>query len=327
MMYKDNDYVYEALASLEEVSRLNIEFNSLREGYDGMVNIEDEQFYLFARKDARLTHANYIVNEILNHSKYSNTKNYLVIGDFIAAESKELFKSNKINYLDTAGNACIYSKKIKILVEGKRKVSNNRTTPRIFQEAGIKLLFILLTDKKSINYSLRELATKAGIALGSVSNIMKELQEENFIIKSARERKLKNRNELLQKWVEAYNEVLKPKLFRKSYRINNVNDLNQLNSTLNYQIGGELAAAKITGYLIPKDIEVYYEGELLEFAKEFKLIPDVNGNLKVYERFWNFDENNDRKRLASKLIIYADLFGSNNDRNRETAQMILENGI
>lgn len=328
-MYKDNDYIYEAIASLEESSKVIIEFYSNRGEYDGIVEIEGEQFYIFAKKDARLIHANFIVNEIVNNSEYNKEQNYIVISDYIANESKEVFKNNNINYLDTSGNAFISSKKIRIYIEGKKKSKNERNSysSRIFQEAGIKLIYVLLTNSDAINYSLRELAVKAGIALGSVSNIMKELEEENFIIRTSKERKLKNRDELLQKWVAAYNEVLKPRLFRKCFKINDEYELLNYNTNFSYQIGGELAASVITKYLIPKELEIYYSGELIEISKQLRLIPNTNGNLKIYNKFWVDDKEPTNKRLTSKLLIYADLMGTNNDRNRETAQMILENGI
>lgn len=328
-MYRDNDYIYEAITSLEDSSKLTIEFYSNRGEYDGIVDIEGEQFYMFAKKDARLIHANLIVNEIINHPNYKTTKNYIVVSDFIANESKEVFKNNKINYLDTSGNAFIFSKKLRVLIEGRKKSKNevNNSSAKIFQEAGIKLIYVLLTNPEASKCSLRELAAKAGIALGSVSNIMKELEEENFIIKTSKERKLKNRDELLQKWVAAYNEVLKPKLFRKAYQIKNANDLVMNNSIASYQISGELAATEITNYLKPKDYEIYYSDDLIDFAKQFKLIPDTNGNLKIYNKFWVNETDANSNRIVSKLLIYADLMGTNNDRNRETAQMILENGI
>ncbi|WP_312136149.1 type IV toxin-antitoxin system AbiEi family antitoxin [Sphingobacterium sp.] len=328
-MYRDNDYIYEAIASLEDSSKLTIEFNSNRGEYDGIVDIEGEHFYMFARKDARLIHANLIINEIINHPNYKANKNYIVVSDFIANESKEVFKNNKINYLDTSGNAFIFSKKLKVLIEGRKKSKNevNSSNVKIFQEAGIKLIYVLLTNRGACKCSLRELAANAGIALGSVSNIMKELEEADFIIKTSKERQLKNREELLQKWVTAYNEVLKPKLFRKAYQIKNTNDLVMNNSNSSYQIGGELAAAEITNYLIPKEYEIYYADELIDFAKQFKLIPDTNGNLKIYNKFWVDETNANNNRIVSKLLIYADLMGTNNDRNRETAQRILDKGL
>src|SRR5690606_39268397 len=312
-MYKDNDYIYEAITSLEDSSKLTIEFYSNRGEYEGIVDIEGEQFYMFARKDAWLIHVNIIVNEIINHLNYKPTKNYIVVSDFIANESKEVFKKNKINYLDTSGNAFIFSKKLRVLVEGRKKSKNdiNNSNTKIFQEAGIKLIYVLLTNPEASKCSLRELAAKAGIALGSVSNIMKELEEADFIIKTSKERKLKNREELLQKWVTAYNEVLKPKLFRKAYQIKNANDLVMNNSNSSYQIGGELAAAEITNYLKPRDYEIYYSDDLIDFAKQFKLIPDTNGNLKIYNKFWVDETDINNNRIVSKLLIYADLMGTN----------------
>ncbi|MGV0846763.1 hypothetical protein ACTS9T_09365 [Empedobacter falsenii] len=38
-MYRDNDYIYEAITSLEDSSKLTIEFYSNRGEYDGIVDI------------------------------------------------------------------------------------------------------------------------------------------------------------------------------------------------------------------------------------------------------------------------------------------------
>ncbi|WP_081048754.1 type IV toxin-antitoxin system AbiEi family antitoxin [Myroides odoratimimus] len=99
-------------------------------------------------------------------------------------------------------------------------------------------------------------------------------------------------------------------------------ELSNNNDVLSYQIGGELAASKLTNYLIPKDYEIYYSEDLIDIAKQFKLIPDNNGNLKIYNKFWIDNNESYNQTLASNLIIYADLIGTNNDRNRETAQII-----
>ncbi|WP_449400746.1 winged helix-turn-helix transcriptional regulator [Chryseobacterium wanjuense] len=68
---------------------------------------------------------------------------------------------------------------------------------------------------KHYNFPSRELAEKTGIALGSVSNILKELEESHYLLKTRNKRVLKNQDEIIERWVIAYNELLKPRTFKR----------------------------------------------------------------------------------------------------------------
>ena len=53
-------------------------------------------------------------------------------------------------------------------------------------------------------------------------------------------------------------------------------------------------------------------------------MPDKNGELEVYEMFW---QNNQQINQAPPLLIYTDLILSNNKRCRETAELIYNEHI
>ena len=56
---------------------------------------------------------------------------------------------------------------------------------------------------------------------------------------------------LLERWVIAYNEILKPRILRKKYRLinENANFLTTDNQNFGFVWGGETAAGFITNYL------------------------------------------------------------------------------
>lgn len=47
--------------------------------------------------------------------------------------------------------------------------------------------------------------------LGSITVIMNELLESGYLLKTNKGKFLKNKQDLLERWVVAYNEILKPK--------------------------------------------------------------------------------------------------------------------
>ena len=59
----------------------------------------------------------------------------------------------------------------------------------------------------------------ANISVSTVGGILKDLKSDNYILQiSEGEKKLHNKGELLSHWVTAFNQKLKPKLFRGRYR-------------------------------------------------------------------------------------------------------------
>lgn len=138
---------------------------------------------------------------------------------YISADTAQTLKSLWINYLDTSGNCYIQTKDFLVYVSGQKVQRKQKTNQaKAFQESGIKLLFQLLSDPDSLHLSYRELAELANISIGSVSNIMTELEDEHFILRTKTKRVLKNKPDLLERWIIAYHDVLRPRLLKKQMR-------------------------------------------------------------------------------------------------------------
>jgi len=331
-MYKGNDFIYEAFSNLQELLKTEISVDSNREPYDAVIQINGTTFYCHAKKDARNSNSGIIFNQVNQFKNFINKdRNLLFVGEYIAKNVAESLIANDINFLDVAGNCYINTNHLKIIIEGrKQKKPQNINQARAFQEAGLKLILLLISHEHALEFSYRALAEKAGIALGSVSQIMKELEESHFILKTSDKRIIKNREELIERWVLAYNEVLKPRLFRKTYKAINLDYLRKIvnnNETKFLLFGGEPAAEIMTNYLKPLDYIIYSDDELSIIGKELMLVPDNNGNIKIYNTCWTDNLNNENLNIAPPLVVYADLIGSGNNRNIETAKMILENEL
>ncbi|ATN06669.1 MULTISPECIES: type IV toxin-antitoxin system AbiEi family antitoxin [Chryseobacterium] len=326
-MYRDNDFVYEAVASLEEITGLPIAIESFREGYDVVLQINEQTFYCIAKKNAKNANYGIIMSSLkeINHAK-SN----VVIADYLTKKTALELKENNINYLDASGNAFLKANNFFIYIEGKKGKINKKTNQtRAFQEAGLKLLLLLVSNPETLQFSYRELAEKTGIALGSVSNILKELEESHYLLKTRNKRVLKNQDEIIERWVIAYNELLKPRTFKRKMRAlgNEFNTNNIINNNMKLYCGGEPGGELLTGHLKPKDYIIYTDEEISKVAKDLKLVPDEAGNIELYSRFWTDSLYLKNENAAPPLVVYADLLGTGNNRNIETAKIILENGL
>jgi hypothetical protein len=83
--------------------------------------------------------------------------------------------------------------------------------------------------------------------------------------------------------------------------------------------GGEPAGDILTDYLHPGELTMYTTETKAELMKNYKLIPDNNGNIKIYQRFW---ENATEANTVPPLLVYTDLINAGDRRSFDTAQKI-----
>ncbi|MBA7533669.1 hypothetical protein ES705_25912 [subsurface metagenome] len=258
----------------------------------------------------------------------------LLVARYLAIDVANELRNIGINYLDVAGNTYIKEGNLFIFISGQkvqRQAKTNQT--RAFQEAGIKLIFNLLNNPDNLQLSYRELAELSEIAVGSVSNVMKELEDLNFILKTSSKRVLKNTPDLLNRWIVAYNDVLRPRILKKRMRFSNIEHYSKWDTLPIQDIedvnlwGGEPGAALLTGQLQPEKFTIYSKGSWQSIAKEFKLVPDENGDVEILQLFWKEEDKIREYYTTPPLLVYADLISSGYDRNLRIAKEILNNEL
>lgn len=188
----------------------------------------------------------------------------------------------------------------------------------------MKVVFEFLRDEKWVNQTYQAIAEHTGTTAGNIHNIITGLQQEGFLLPvTKKEFKLNNKKDLLDKWVAAYDHRLKPALRVGTFRFLKEDDFTHWKKlglrpgkTL---WGGEPAGDLLTNYLLPEELTLYTNEARNELLKNYKLIPDENGPVKVYQKFWRLDDN---KRTVPPLLVYADLINTNDRRCRDTAQKI-----
>lgn len=251
----------------------------------------------------------------------------LVAADIIYPDIRKLLKEKNINYVDGAGNMFLKTPDNYIYIEGNRNVETlNKYKGRLFGKGGIKIIFVLLLDENLLNAPYRDIAEFTDTGLGTVTYIMKELDLRGYVIKiNEYEMKFKNKKDLMNKWITGYEDKLKKTLLKGKFRLNNNNWRNLEFYNKETFWGGEPAAEILTHYLYPQLFTIYTKEETKEITKNYYLIPDLNGNVDIYDKFWNYDiKNNNTNNTVPPLLIYADLVNTGDNRNLETAKIIYE---
>jgi hypothetical protein len=334
-MNRNIDFIYDAAMQLEKNISIPVTIKSTGLENDAFLVIKNFNFIVEAKSEIRAANKGVILSQI-KELQSKATKSLILIAKFIASDIALELKEKAINYLDISGNAFISINDFIIYITGKKLKKIEKTNPsRAFQEAGIKLIFNFLTNPEDLQLPYRELAQQTGIAIGSVSNIINELEDLNFILKSGKKRILKNKKELLNRWIVSYHDILRPRLFKRKMRFHGNSDYTnwkriELFTDKEYSTlwGGEPGGAILTNFLKPSLFTIYTLLSWQECAKIAGLIPDESGDIEILQIFWSkLGPREKDMAIVPRVLIYADLISSGLSRNIETAEIIFDNEL
>jgi hypothetical protein len=254
----------------------------------------------------------------------------MLAAPYITPRIAEKCRELNLPFVDVAGNAYLREPGLNIYVIGQKKPEDlNQAQPgRINTIAGLKLTFAILCHPKLLNGTYRELAQAAGIALGAVGPVIKELEAKRYIAAFAvRNYRVINPEKLVQEWTTFYPTTLRPKLNARRFRVEEAEELfdRDLQSFDAYW-GGEMAANRLTHYLTPAMFTIYVRHTPTRLAADLRLRLDVNGNVELLNAFWprwRWEE----KTTVPPLLAYADLMATTDGRNLEAARVIYEQHI
>lgn len=186
------------------------------------------------------------------------------------------------------------------------------------QKTEFQIILKLLQDKENVNMNYRQLAAETGTSIGSVHNTIQRLMEKGYIVEDCGKRLLRKQTALLDSWARAYADGLKERYYvaRFSFLSPQVKS-NWQDICLPEGVcwGGEPAAALTDGYLQPERWDMYITDSANALIATGRMIPNADGEIYVYRKFW--------KETGTPLaVVYADLLAIDDDRSHEAAERI-----
>lgn len=321
--------IYKGIQILEEKTGLKGRFfASLKDKeIDGKLEIKSENkkntFALIVKKEIKSTH---LVTLLQLKERLVDL---VIIGEVIYPGIRERLRKLGLNYIDIAGNCHIKWQSWIVMTEGfKTETHPNVTKDRAFTKTALPLVFHFLNEESYINATYRQMAEDYNIALGNINNIINSLIDLGFLIRMGKkELKLIKKKQLLDEWIINYDQRLKPLLLIGHFRF-----LNQIGKewetiplkNTETQWGGEPAANLLTGYLKPAFLTLYTQESQKQLIQKYRLVPDENGVLSIYRKFWNFNAPSD---TVPSILVYADLINSVDARNIDTAKRIFNESL
>ena len=255
----------------------------------------------------------------------------LLVTRYVTPPLAERLRELNVPFLDTAGNAYLRTPTTLIYVTGRkpRQPAQAEVTVRAFRATGLKVIFVLLCVPELITAPYRKIANEAGVALGTVGWIFYDLRRLGYLPPiRPRAGFIEKRDQLIDAWVEAYPQQLRPRLRPRRFRVKDFDWWKTEDLTgLDIWLGQEAAAALLTRHLRPEIVTVYGDAHFDALAHKIHPVKDEHGNLEVLQKFWKFQPPKQRVEdypMVPPLLVYADLVATGDARNLETAKMIRE---
>lgn len=323
--------IWQAMEALKALVPLEYETKPVRDyrdqGYDFIVRVTvfGKELHWCVQVKKRLTKAAELI-ALMQKNEVPHP--FVLITEYVTQEAAIRLQNNGVQFIDMVGNAFVNQPPLFIYVKGNKPAKDETALPagRLFKGVGLKIAYLLLCQPELADRPYRELAEMTDVALGTVNGTMAELIQKGFILNMGKKgKKLINRKTLFERWVAGYPDNLKPKLkLGRFWRDGDWWKDAQLDPAL-AQWGGEVAAAKLTGYLKPGTVTLYADkNRLTDLVITNRLKKDPQGNVEILERFWPPGNGFGEGETVHPILIYADLAAIGEQRTMETARMIYE---
>lgn len=265
----------------------------------------------------------------LNRAAKNLKAGIIFMAPSISNKLKKEFEERGISYLD------IEAKKASIgrpLNTNKIRYDNSKTLS-IASPSSLALQLLFLYRVKDVNLSFDKMGKATETSAATAHKAFKELQSLGLIIPTGDGQRgiFQKKDGLIFDWIENYNKKVRQKNLLGTYRFINTSEPKLISMVQDYQFdqiiwaGGDLGANEQGGNIAPKHYSFYTKEESLNSIKRgLKLIPDKQGPVSIYRKFWNFEWNKDGlSHTAPPIVVAADLMNENEPRATNVAREIL----
>jgi len=251
----------------------------------------------------------------------------LLVTRYVNPKMAERLRGLDIPFLDTLGNAYLGDPPVFVYIHGREPQRFPRQRPtRAFVPAGLRVVFALLCRQELVGAPFRTIAQTAHVALGTVAWVLGDLEGLGHLVDMGEQgRRLMDKRRLLDRWVAAFPDQLRPKLVQGRYAAPDPKwwEKARLRDFHAYW-GAEPAAARLTGYLRPELVTMYIRDLPRGLLEANRLHADPKGNVELLKAFWDPTCDFTDPEIVPPLLVYADLLATGDPRNLETARRIYD---
>ena len=290
---------------------------------DSIITIAGVSFVACVKQHITGSNIESVLTEAKNMAETLSCTPLVIVG-YAAPSIMEKIMESKFPVMDSAGNCNIRHGNLYLSAMGRQNTFVKDNKIKTLTESAARLIYYFLENRNLVSEPIRSISATTGFSIGMIKNTIDELSERRLILHVGKRRILSRYKELLDLWVERYNELVKPKLIlrRMAFRDNQTRALwkeTQLPDGMYW--GGDCGAYLLDGYLNPGTFEIYTDKSSAHLMTTGLVRPDENGEIIIYKKFWKGQE---QAKTAPLLIVYADLMGTGDGRCIEAAKRLIE---
>ena len=322
------------------VAEVKISLSGLQKGFgdfDAEVSFVDDRnpihFAVEVNANGEKRFANLFVKMA---SQYNDDRCYMFMAPYISERSAETILQNNFSYMDLSGNCYILSKYFVIHFSGHPNLYKDHRQKRDYfskNATAASVVMRTMLDKPHAGWKVNLLSELTGKALGTVFNVKKFLQEQDWIEEYQHGFSLKHEKEILHAWAKTYH--LRPPRSMEYYSLDTIPKIeaeiqscNSLHGT-NAVLGSFSAAARYAPTVRYNKVYVYVEQRNLETLVQQLGLQQVSsgGNVIVTiphdETPCMFARTISGCLVTSPVQTVIDLLG-NKGRGEEAAEAIIQ---
>lgn len=313
-----------------------------RVGADAVISLAGVEYPVEIKRWAQHAPLGVIIERMQRH------RSGLLVADYVNAQMAERLHEAGIQFIDTAGNAYIRTPHHHVWIKGNRTTDayvafSKPRKHRAFTTTGLKVTYALLCQPSLAAAPYRQIATAAGVALGTVSKVIDDLIETGYLVDRDGTRQLIRRDQILDAWLDRYPAVLRPKLVTGVFQAPAADWWKNFDITAFEGVWtGEVAGAHFTSYLRPAQAAAYVpehaQVKLIAAARLRKLTKptDTTGTVELLTPFWPMNKlreiseqvkENAAAGFVHPILAYADLIVTGDARNLEVARKLYDERI
>jgi hypothetical protein len=262
----------------------------------------------------------------------------LLLAPTIRPHQATVLQHAGIDYVDLAGNAHLAGPGLLVHVEGRRPATEPLARRGRPNKGWVKAVLTLLANPECVNRPYRDTAQQAGVALGTVAACFKDLIARGLLAEGRGRREVTERHQLVALWVQAYVDVLRPKLAERRFQVRaetKAETWDKLRDVLGkrgvrWALTGADAAERRTHFFRAEDTEIYAPMAAFddrEILKRLVAQPAARGgNLLVIEppaRVATPGGAENQLPVAPDLLAYAELQYRGTAQALEAAEILL----
>ncbi len=255
----------------------------------------------------------------------------LLMAPYVSREMAARLVEGGIAFVDRVGN-CYLNLGANYVAHSVGRRPQPEPERAAFRAPAYGVLFVLLADPSLTKAPLRQLATLAEVSLGTVAGVMKRLRAERFIVGTGGKAQLVGASALLDRWISAYADVLRPRLLIGRYdpgadgpEVLEARIEKALPNRAVWAYGGTAAGHRLTQYYRGEDTVLHLSLPTQEaLTRQLQAPPKPDGSLVLIQPPTLFALKGPVPHVAHPLLVYAEMLCTPSPRAAEAAREVRE---